>query len=96
MKSPDFEWDDSKNKENIAKHGVSFQEAQQAFADEERVIVEDLDHGEHEERWFCLGRVPDGIMTVRFTIRGGKIRIYGAGYWRKGRKLYEEKNKVHR
>ena len=95
MKAPDFEWDDSKNRENIVKHGVSFQEAQHAFADEKRLIVEDLDHGHHEERWLCLGRVPDGIMTVRFTFRGGKIRIYGAGYWRKGRKLYEEKNKVH-
>lgn len=95
MKAPDFEWDDSKNKENIAKHGVSFQEAQHAFADEMRLIVEDLDHGDHEERWFCFGRVPDGIMTVRFTFRRGKIRIYGAGYWRKGRKLYEEKNDVH-
>ncbi|HDR15547.1 MAG TPA: BrnT family toxin, partial [Desulfobacteraceae bacterium] len=39
MKTPNFEWDDSKNRENIAKHGVSFHEAQQAFGDEKRVIL---------------------------------------------------------
>jgi hypothetical protein len=34
----------------------------------------------------------DGIITVRFTYRYGKIRIFGAGYWRKGKKEYEKKN----
>jgi uncharacterized DUF497 family protein len=96
MKPPSFEWDDSKNQENIAKHGVSFTEAQRAFFDENRLIVEDLDHGENEERWFCFGMVSDGILTVRFTFRGDTIRIYGAGYWRKGRKIYEEKNGIQR
>jgi uncharacterized protein len=94
MKEPSFEWDEKKNQENIKKHGVSFHEAQYAFLDEMRLIVEDLDHDEHEERWFCFGMVSGGIMTVRFTFRGDKIRIYGAGYWRKGKKIYEEKNKL--
>jgi len=31
-------------------------------------------------------------MTVRFTWRDGRIRIIGAGYWRKGRKVYDETN----
>ena len=35
--------------------------------------------------------VDDGVLTVRFTYRRKKIRIYGAGYWRKGRKIYERK-----
>ena len=95
MKPPSFEWDDSKNQENIAKHGVSFMEAQRAFFDERRVIVEDLDHGEKEERWFCFGMVSEGILTVRFTFRGDMIRIYGAGYWRKGRKIYEKENSIY-
>jgi uncharacterized DUF497 family protein len=96
MKPPSFEWDDSKNQENIAKHGVSFTEAQRAFFDERRVIVEDLDHSEKEERWFCFGMVSDGILTVRFAFRGDMIRIYGAGYWRKGRKIYEKENNIYR
>jgi hypothetical protein len=31
-------------------------------------------------------------MTVRFTYRAGVIRIFGAGYWRKGKKIYEREN----
>lgn len=34
-------------------------------------------------------------MTVRFTYRGMKFRIFGAGFWRKGKKIYEEKNKIY-
>jgi uncharacterized DUF497 family protein len=90
-----FEWDEEKDKENQAKHNVSFSEAQQAFLDPQRVIAEDVDHSKEEERFYCLGRVGDGIMTVRFTYRGDVIRIYGAGYWRKGRKIYEEENKIY-
>jgi len=36
-----------------------------------------------------FGKVDDEIMTVRFTYRAEKIRIIGAGYWRKGKKIYE-------
>jgi uncharacterized DUF497 family protein len=68
--------------------------AQHAFPDPRRVIAEDLTHGREEERFYCIGRVGDGVMTVRFTYRGNIIRIYGAGYWRKGRKIYEEQNKI--
>ncbi|MDH3930483.1 MAG: BrnT family toxin [Deltaproteobacteria bacterium] len=89
-----FEWDEKKNKENITKHGVPFEVAQYAFADPDRVIAEDLDHSEEERRHYCFGRVGDGIITVRFTYRGNIIRLIGAGYWRKGRKIYEEENKI--
>lgn len=88
-----FEWDDDKNLANLAKHGVSFEEAQWAFADPKRVIVEDLEHSQEEMRYFCLGQVADGILTVRFTWRGETIRIFGAGYWRKGKTRYEEEQR---
>jgi hypothetical protein len=39
--------------------------------------------------------VAEGILTVRFTWRNQTIRIFGAGYWRKGKKLYEKENKLH-
>ena len=42
---------------------------------------------------FCFGEVEGGILTVRFTYRGGVIRIFGAGYWRKGKAIYERENK---
>jgi len=90
-----FEWDEEKDLSNQAKHNVSFALAQRAFLDPHRIIVEDVDHTKEEERFYCIGRVDDGIMTVRFTFRDNVIRIYGAGYWRKGRKIYEERNKIY-
>lgn len=90
-----FEWDESKNQLNEEKHGVSFFVAQYAFADPKRVILEDLSHSTVEEkRYFCLGKLDEDILTVRFTYRNRKIRIFGAGYWRKGKKIYEEQNRV--
>jgi uncharacterized DUF497 family protein len=84
-----FEWDDAKDRLNREKHGVSFAEAQAAFLDPRRVIAEDLEHSGREPRYFCIGRVGEGVMTVRFTWRASRIRIFGAGYWRKGKKIYD-------
>lgn len=86
-----FIWDFEKEKENIAKHRVDFKTAIEAFADPERLIAVDEIHSEKEERFFCIGKVSDKVCTVRFVYRGGLVRIFGAGYWRKGRKFYEEK-----
>jgi uncharacterized DUF497 family protein len=94
-KRSDFEWDSRKDKLNQEKHGVSFALAQLAFLDPNRIILEDLEHSDDEKRFYCLGRVSDGIMTVRFNYRKNKIRIIGAGYWRKGKKIYESENKIY-
>jgi uncharacterized protein len=94
-KRSDFEWDSTKDELNQKKHGVSFAMAQLAFLDASRIILKDLEHGDDEKRFYCLGRVSEGIMTVRFTYRNNKIRIIGAGYWRKGKKIYEKENKIH-
>ncbi|HKY87541.1 MAG TPA: BrnT family toxin [Pseudorhodoplanes sp.] len=89
----DFEWDEAKDRTNQSKHGVSFARAQDAFFDPRRVIAEDMEHSGGETRYFCFGKVADGVMTVRFTWRDGRIRIFGAGYWRKGKKIYEQQNR---
>jgi hypothetical protein len=96
MEAADFEWDANKEAINVVKHGVSFAVAQQAFADPQRVIAEDLAHSGKEKRYYCFGLVQGGVLTVRFTIRGQKYRIYGAGYWRKGKELYEKTNQIHK
>ena len=124
--------------------------AQYAFADPHRVIAEDISHSESEPRHFCFGQVEEGIVTARFTDRGGVIRIFrarsgmscafgrrirdamlgakravwlchtsdsqqrsapeagksnvqviseralSAGYWRKGKAIYEHENQIHR
>lgn len=91
-----FEWDDAKDRENWLKHGVDFATAQFAFADPRRVIAEDETHSAIEPRHYCFGAVRGGVLTVRFTYRSGVIRIIGAGYWRKGERIYDHENQVHR
>ena len=95
MKKTRFEWDANKDTENQEKHGIPFSLAQYAFADPNRVIAEDLAHSSTEQRFFCFGEVNGGILTVRFTYRSGAIRIIGAGYWRKGKAVYEKENHLH-
>lgn len=90
-----FDWDPVKDLLNQIKHGVSFLDAQYAFADPKRVIAEDLEHSGEEHLYYCMGQVSSGILTVRFTWRDGIIRIIGAGYWRKGKRIYERQNQIH-
>jgi uncharacterized protein len=87
-----FEWDSEKDALNQEKHGVSFAVAQYAFADLRRVIAKDGTHSLTEERFYCFGEVDGGVLTVRFTYRANTIRIIGAGYWRKGKAIYEDEN----
>ena len=94
MNDVSFEWDEGKNAENENKHNVSFEDAQFAFFDRNRVIAKDVGHSQIEKRYYCFGIVGDGVLTVRFTYRGEKIRIFGAGYWRKGRDVYEKENGI--
>ena len=96
MSKASFEWDVEKDLENQAKHGVSFAQAQYAFADPHRVIAEDLSHSQSEKRYYCFGKVGGEILTVRFTYRKGTIRIFGAGYWRKGKQIYDREIQIHR
>lgn len=91
-----FEWDEEKDEANEHKHGVSFQTAQYAFADPDLVIAIDKSHSSKEQRYFCFGKVKGNILTVRFTYRNKIIRIIGAGYWRKGKAIYEKENNIRR
>ena len=87
-----FEWDEKKNLENFLKHNVLFEEAQEAFYDVRQVTIEDTSHSIIEKRFFCIGKTENGILTVRYTFRNNNIRIIGAGYWRKGARIYEKQN----
>ncbi|VEN73140.1 conserved hypothetical protein [Candidatus Desulfarcum epimagneticum] len=50
-----FEWDDAKNKINLKKHGISFEEAQTVFFDDNAIEFDDPDHSLDEERYLLLG-----------------------------------------
>jgi uncharacterized DUF497 family protein len=87
----ELEWDRAKAASNLAKHGVSFQEAVEAFLDPHRVVARDLRHStSREARWFCFGTVQGRVLTVGFTIRDDRIRFFGAGAWREGRRRNEQ------
>jgi len=85
MDRTSFERDPAKDRQNQRKHGVPFAIAQYAFADPQRVILLDEEHSTGEQKFYCLGVVGEGILTVRFTYRNYVIQLFGAGYWRKGK-----------
>lgn len=50
-----FEWDDDKARANEQKHGVSFEEAQTVFFEEDALLYDDPDHSEDEDRFLLVG-----------------------------------------
>jgi len=55
MKDLYFDWSEAKNKANVRKHGVSFEEAKSVFFDEHALLIADPDHSENEDRFVLLG-----------------------------------------
>jgi len=51
-----FDWDNRKNQANLKKHGISFEEAQTVFFDDNALEYSDLDHSTKENRFLLLGR----------------------------------------
>jgi len=65
-----FTWDPSKAASNLAKHGVSFEEASTVFADPNARIIEDLLHSAAELRWLLVGSSSDNrMLVVVYTVR---------------------------
>jgi len=48
-------WDEKKNRENIKKHNVSFEEAETVFYDPNGKLIDDPDHSDDEDRFIILG-----------------------------------------
>jgi hypothetical protein len=87
-----FEWDQKKAKANLAKHGVSFEEAATVFGDSLSLTIPDPVHSQAEERWIMVGQSHRRkLLVVVHTERGDNIRIISArrASWRE-RKQYEE------
>jgi uncharacterized DUF497 family protein len=73
-----FEWDDHKDAQNIAKHGVPFEYAARVFLDPRRLDSEDTRHDYSEERWLTLGMIEGRLFAVVYTPRGKVIRMISA------------------
>ena len=88
----EFEWDPDKAARNLAKHGVSFQEAATVFGDPLAMTYGDPDHSEDEDRFLTFGHSSAGrLLVVSHTDRDDRTRIISARTaTRKERKQYEE------
>ncbi len=87
-----FECDPEKEKLNFAKHGVDFSTVPMAFNDSKWVLRSNHGRSTTEPRFQCVGFDGSKILTFTFTLRAGALRVINAGYWRKGKNLYENQN----
>jgi uncharacterized DUF497 family protein len=77
LSSLEFEWDEEKNKKNLAKHGVDFADAQYIFNDQFCRIAYDREHSLTEKRWKVIGNIGK-ILVVSVTHRNNVVRIISA------------------
>ena len=81
MKEIHFEWDERKNRANVRKHGVSFEEAQSIFWDENAIRYFDPDHSGDKERFLMLGliwKLRELVVCHCFRADDVRIRIISA------------------
>ncbi len=80
-----FEWDEDKNKSNLEKHDIAFEEATEIFY-LDRYNSKPYLHAGLEFRSFSVGKINDVEITVVYTLRNARIRIISAR-----RASYEER-----
>ena len=90
-----FEWDENKNSINQVKHGISFEEAQTVFYDDDALLEADPDHSYEEDRFILLGFSTEANMLVVvhcYRADNSVIRIISARRATKSeRKQYESR-----
>jgi uncharacterized protein len=88
----EFEWDDAKAESNLAKHGVSFEEALTVFDDPLAAIFDDEHHSLGERREIIVGySYRSRLVLVSFVERSDRVRIISARpATRRERTGYEE------
>ena len=60
----DFDWDPSKERANIRKHGISFRQAANIFRDPNQFTLYDHEHSENEDRWITIGMDSAGVLRI--------------------------------
>ena len=90
----EFEWEATKAKTNLRKHGVGFGEGATIFADPLEITTFDPDHSEEEDRFITVGTSRTGrLLIVSHTDRGDRIRIISARELsRAERRTYEKES----
>lgn len=91
-----FEWDENKNKKNLDKHFVSFEQAKEVFNDEKRIEQPDNRKDYGEPRIKVIGKAKNLMLSVIYTMRGAVTRLISArSASRKERKDYNDKNETN-
>jgi len=87
-----FEWDANKNKTNLKKHGVDFNQAKEVFNDKDKIEIIDNRKDYGEERRKIIGNAMDLLLSVIYTMREATVRLISArAASRKERKDYNNK-----
>ena len=68
-----FDWDQDKNKANIIKHSIDFEEAKNLWIDPDRLVIPA--RSDDEERFALLATYYDRVWAAFFTLRDQTIRI---------------------
>lgn len=89
-----FEWDKGNIDKSYQKHGITPNEAEGVFLDEDILLLEDIKHSKQEERFEAIGKIIKGdVLFLVFTVRKSKIRIISARKAnKKERRQYEQKS----
>ena len=74
----EYEWDNNKNRQNQAKHGIDFCGAIHVFLDKDRIEGDDSRKDYKEKRYWTVGMVFNTLLTVIYTLRNGRCRIISA------------------
>ena len=91
MKDDRFEWDEAKERTNLASHGVTFEAAREVFADPFALDWRDDRRDYGEVRYATIGMAAGRLLYVAYTMRGDRIRIISArGAVTQERKAYHE------
>ena len=75
LRDLDFEWDEAKAAANLAKHGIGFSTAELIFRTRLFIEFDVTRAGDGEGRFKRIGLVGTRLLTVVFTLRGGRIRL---------------------
>lgn len=93
---PNFEWDLDKARDNVRKHGVTFEEAATVFGDDDAVIDDDLGHSKSEDRFIIIGvSARERMLLTVYTIqRADTVRIISSRHAvQHERRAYETKRR---
>ena len=87
-----FQWDTGNLDKSYAKHGITPQEAEEIFLDENLITLEDIKHSQEENRFNAIGKTNSSkLLFVAYTARNEKIRVISARIANKKEQIVYEK-----